>query len=119
MENLAPDRPCTSSAAHLLIHASAAPQADGWRIDSILQRLRAHYREGALDERESLNLQIHDLQGNRLLTLEDAGPLVDMALPPATYQITTQIGRTRRDYTVALEPGASVDLYLRLPPDWR
>jgi hypothetical protein len=49
-----------------------------------------------------------------VLALDDAGPLVEVALCPGTYHVSAQRGRLRRGYTVTLQQGASFDLYLRL-----
>jgi len=101
------------AAARLLIHAEGDDGHDGWSVDALIQRMRARVLDGPRGEQPLLALQIHDLQGHRVLALDDACPLVDVALPPGTYHVTTDLAGTRRRYTVALEPGASVDLYLR------
>ena len=100
------------AAAHLLIHAACDDGRDGWRVDSLVQRMRARVLDGRSDP-PMLALQIHDLQGRRVLALDDACPLMDVTLSPGTYHVTTDLAGTRRRYTVALEAGASVDLYLR------
>lgn len=102
------------AASRLLIHAAGDDGSDGWSIDSIIQRMRAHVLGGPRSKRALQALEIQDLQGHRVLALDDAGALLDVALPPGTYHVTTDLAGTRRRYTVALEQGASVDLYLRL-----
>jgi hypothetical protein len=83
-----------------------------------MQRLRALYAEGPWhDERAPLGLHIEDLQGHRVLTLDDAGPLIEVPLPAGTYHVSVCLGKVRRRYTLRLEHGASFDLYLRLAPD--
>lgn len=100
-------------ASHLLIHAAGDDGSDGWSVESIVQRMRAHVMDGPRSERAPLSLEIQDLQGNRLLALDNAGALIDVALAPGTYHVTTELAGTRRRYTIALERGASFDLHLR------
>jgi hypothetical protein len=105
-----------ADASRLLIHAAGddvGDGGDGWSVESIVKRMRAHVLDGSRGDRAPLALEIHDLQGHRMLALGDAGALVDVVLPPGTYHVSTQIGSTRRRYTVSLEPGASYDLYVR------
>jgi hypothetical protein len=110
---------CTDapSVARLLIHAGEAAGGTGWSVESLIRRVRARCLDETRNEQAPLGLEIHDLQGNRVLTLDTAGPLVDVALPPGTYHVTTQLGDVRRKYTVALEQGASFDLHLRRSRD--
>ena len=106
--------------ARLLIHAGGSDLDPRTRIgDSPLRRLRALYSAGPQhDERATLRLQIDDLHGRRLLSLEDAGPLVDIELPPGTYHVTAQLGEVRRGYTMTLGEGQPFDLYLRFGGRW-
>ena len=118
MDTNAPARAATLAAARLLIHADDDARDRGKPTESTLQRLRALYAEGPWhDEQAPLNLQIDDLQGRRVLCVEDAGPLVDVPLPAGTYHVNVCLGKVRRCYTMKLEPGTSFDLHLRLAPD--
>jgi hypothetical protein len=101
--------------ARLLIHAGGAdPGPRTHETESPLRRLRALYSAGPQhDTRATLRLQIDDLQGRRMLSLEDADPLVDIELPPGTYHVSAQLGDLRRGYTMTLGHGAPFDLYLR------
>jgi hypothetical protein len=114
-------RSATLSAARLLIHADEHVGAGRrHRHESRLHRLLAFPGDGlAHHERLPLNLRIDDLQGHRLHTVDDAGPLVELPLPAGTYQVSVHLGPVRRSYTMTLEPGTSFDLYLRLAPDRR
>jgi len=105
-----------SATARLLIHAAGDVRAEQRTFDSLMQRLRLRDTGGPRSGRLPLGLKIHDLHGLRVLALDDAGPLVDVALPPGTYHVTAQQGAVRRAYTITLEQGASFDLYLRLAP---
>jgi hypothetical protein len=112
-------RAATLSDARLLIHADdhvGAGRHDASRLQRLLA-LRAHGQRP--HDRPPLNLRIDDLQGRRLHTVEDAGPLVDVPLPAGTYQVSVHLGHVRRSYTMTLEPGTSFDLYLRLAPGQR
>ena len=109
-------RAATPSAARLLIHADDHV-GTGRHDESRLQRLLALHAHGPRPHgRPPLNLRIDDLQGHRLHTVDDAGPLVDVPLPAGTYQVSVHLGQVRRCYTMTLEPGASFDLFLRLAP---
>ena len=102
----------------MLIHAEDPVGLLGARFESALHRLRARYASGRLRGiPPALRLQVDDLQGQRLHAIDDAGPLTDVPLPAGTYHITAVRGALRRSYTLTLEPGASVDLYLRLASD--
>jgi len=102
-------------AARLVIHAEGKSTAGGRRLAILMRRLRALCSIGLRETREPLRLDIDDLQGCRLLALEEAGPRVEVALPAGTYRIFAQRGDVRRSYTMTLAQGASSDLYLRFP----
>jgi hypothetical protein len=112
----------TPPSAHLLIHAEYdAGEDEGYdrRHETRLQRLRAiHARGPRKGTQAPLSLQIDDLQGHRLHSLDDAGPVVEVRLPAGTYQVTVSLGKMRLKYTLTLLPGMSFDLYPRLAPDW-
>ena len=106
------------SAAHLLIHAETDVGERDRHFESPMRRLRALYADGPWhDERAPLGLQVDDLQGHRVLDIDDAGPLTDIPLPAGTYHVNVHLGKVRRSYTMTLEQGASFDLHLRLTPD--
>jgi hypothetical protein len=111
----------TPSAARLLIHAvDHAGAGAGHHHESRLHRLLALHANGQVPpDGPPLNLRIDDLQGRRLYTVDDAGPLVDVPLPAGTYQVSVDLGQVRRSYTMTLEPGTSFDLYLRFASDRR
>ena len=100
--------------AHLLIHADSPTDRRRRSAESPLQRLLALYSEGAEHERAALRIEIHDLQGHRILTVDDASPLLDVALPAGTYHVSTRLGQVKRGYTMSLQAGGAFDLYLRL-----
>jgi len=95
-----------AAVSRLRIHAAAG---DGWSVEALLQRLRGRMH----DRRAVLALEIDELHGHRVLALDDAGPLVDVALAPGTYHVNTAFAGRRRRYTVTLAPGAAFDLHLR------
>jgi hypothetical protein len=118
LDRHAPLRAAAVSAARLVVHAEDEGRAQGKRFELPLRRLRALYADGPWhDEQAPLCLQIDDLQGRRVLAIDDAGPLSDVPLPAGTYQVTVSLGKVRRSYTMVLEQGASFDLYLRLAPE--
>ncbi|MFC5499423.1 hypothetical protein ACFPOE_17895 [Caenimonas terrae] len=97
--------------ARLFIHSHAATRSSRSRLAFSLRQMR---RRDAAAPREPLCLSIEDRQGRTVLVVDDAGPLVDVPLPPGTYQVTARKGRLRRGYTLTLERGSSVDLHLSL-----
>ncbi|MET0349035.1 MAG: hypothetical protein ABW067_04535 [Rhizobacter sp.] len=100
--------------ARLLIHAHD-DHPPGRHADSPLQRLLALYPSSARSaHREPLRLLIDTLEGETVLAVDDAGPLVDVSLPPGTYHVTAHLGDSHRGYTMRLDQGASFDLHLRL-----
>ncbi len=102
--------------ARLLIHAEdyAGPSA---HPETRWQWLRALF--SSKDDGTQLRLSIVDPQGNVMLASDNAGALLDVVLPPGTYQVIAQFGKVRRGYTLNLAQGTSFDLYLRLAPDHR
>ena len=114
----APVAPAEPAAARLLIHTEgpvAAAAKEPWSpLQWLLAWAPTNLRQ---DPHAPLRLQIDDLQNHPFLTLDDAGPLVDVVLPAGTYHVAVQRGDVRRGYTMTLAQGASVELYLRLAPD--
>jgi hypothetical protein len=102
--------------AHLLIHTDSEIDRRGRRSDSPLQRLLELYSDGPEHQRARLHVEIHDLQGQQMLAVEDASPLLDVTLPAGTYHVSTRLGSMQRSYTMSLKPGGAFDLYLRLSP---
>jgi predicted RNA polymerase sigma factor len=98
--------------SHLLIHTADDGGSDGRRLNALIRRLRARLPAGRHSEGSALALEIHDLQGRRLLVIHDARPVVDVALPPGTYRVCTAIVGNRRSYTLVLPQGATVELHL-------
>ena len=70
-------------------------------VESIIQRVRAHRLGGARGERAAIGLEVRGLEGHRLLVLDAAGPLVEVALAPGTYHVSTELAGVRRSYTVS------------------
>jgi hypothetical protein len=101
-----------------LIHAADPVSTDRRQFESPLRRLFALHSDGPWHHfRVPLKLQIDDLEGRRVHTVDDAGPLVDIPLPAGTYKVSVHLGKLRRSYTMVLLPGASFDLHLRLTSD--
>ena len=106
-----------TSAARLMIHADADPGAANRQSMFRLGRLRPPRADGtAHSPRAPLHLHVDDLQGLRLFAIEDAGPLTALDLPAGTYKVTANRCQMTRGYTMTLQQGDSLDLYLRLPP---
>ncbi len=61
-----------------------------------------------------MHVQVANLQGGELRCLDTSEALIELPLPPGTYDVTVTLGNIRRRYTVPLAPGASCDLHLRL-----
>lgn len=103
-DTLAPGRETRS---RLRIHAGGGGAR--WSLPGLWRRMLAHW-QGSPDSLSTL--EIHDLPGRRLLTLSEAGALVDIVLPTGTYHVTAQAGANRRRYTVVLEQDATTELHL-------
>lgn len=104
------------SSSRLLIHASRNDPHQGWRAGTVLQRIRALVRDRSRPSPTAASLEIHDVQGHRLLWLTHTGALVDVVLPAGTYHVTLQVGNSSHRYTVALEQAAATHLYPHLGP---
>ena len=98
------------ASARLLIHTGNA-------VGTIRSKLASAFRAMGLKHspwrgREPIQVFVEDMGGNRVLSLDDATPLIDLPLPPGTYQVTARHGNVRRGYTLTLERNTSFDLYL-------
>jgi hypothetical protein len=102
------------ASARLLIHAPDDDIGPGWSMDALIQRLRVLRRLRTHAQSLPISLAIRDLEGHRVLSLDEAGTLVDVALSPGIYHVSAEQGVARLSYTVALAPGTTFDLYLRL-----
>jgi hypothetical protein len=98
------------ASAHLLIHTGNAVGTIRSRLALALRTLGLKY--SLWKERDPIQVLVEDMGGNRVLSLDDATPLIDLPLPPGTYQVTARHGNLRRGYTLTLERNTSVDLYL-------
>jgi len=114
----APRSGANPAQAHLLIHAGDAGHGGSSRLEAHWQRLIAFcvQKPPSEHERDRLLVEIHDMHGNEVAAFDDAGALLDIALPEGTYRVTTRRGLVRRAYTMTLKAGGVFDLYLRLPP---
>lgn len=95
--------------SRLRIHAPAGDT--GWSLPCLWRRVLARAR-GAPHTDSLPTVEIHDLPGRRLLTLSNAGALVDIVLPTGTYHVSALSSNGRRSYTVVLEQNATTDLHL-------
>ena len=104
--------------ASLVIHAAADPAARGTLFTAPLEWmywLRSLYAPAAASKTKPdgpLRLHIDNLQGQRVFTADDAGTLVELALPVGTYNITAVLGSLCRGYTLTLVEGVPSQLYL-------
>ena len=108
----------TDAPAHLLIHAGLL--AGGSKLEAHWQRLLAFCAQKPLGGHGSgrLLVRIHDMKGHEVATFDNAGALLDVALPEGTYRVTIERGSVRRGYTMTLSAGGVFDLYLPLPRCW-
>lgn len=101
--------------ARLVIHAAADPAARGTLFTAPLvwlYWLRGLYASAPTKPDGPLRLHIDNLQGQRVFTADDASPLVELALPVGTYNVTAVLGNLCRGYTLTLVEGVPSDLYL-------
>jgi hypothetical protein len=105
--------PSTSlQGAHILIHSDTVPITCKTRFQATLRKLRLLADRST--DASPIHVQIHDLRGHCVFGIESAEPLLDVVLPAGTYHVNAQLGTVRRSYTMAIEPGTSFNLYLRL-----
>ena len=103
-------RAAAMASARLLIHTGYAMGASKVMLAPALRRMRLSY--SLPKNSEPIQVIVEDLAGNRVLLLDDAAPLIDLPLPPGTYQVTASHGNVRRGYTLTLGRDTSFDLYL-------
>jgi hypothetical protein len=96
--------------ARLFIHSHDSADVARSRLTSWLGKM--HVRHSPSAPPEPLCLCVEDSRGRTVFAIGDAGPLVELPLPPGTYQVTAHRGRSRRGYTLTLESGTSFDLHL-------
>ena len=106
------------STARLLIHVAFDAGARRGRFKSAVRRLRALFSDRPRHAGQPpLRIHIDDLHGTRVFAIDDAGPLIRVALPAGTYQVTAHLGNVRRSYTMTLLQGQAFDLHVRLTPE--
>jgi hypothetical protein len=96
--------------AQLIVCTAAATAGYG-----ALQRLRNWCRlprSAQPQSKPTLRLQVDDLHGQRVATVDDAGPQLVLDLPAGTYQVTAIMGEICRGYTLTLQPGDAFNLQL-------
>ena len=101
--------------ASLVIHAAADPAVRGTLLTAPLEWLdwlRSLYAPQPTPPDAPLRLHIDNLQGQRVFTADDAGPLVELALPVGTYNVTAVLGTLCRGYALTLVEGVPNHLYL-------
>jgi hypothetical protein len=96
--------------AHLLIHTGNAVGTIRSLLDLVFRALGL--KHSPWQDREPIQVDVEDLGGNKMLSLDEAAPLIDLPLPPGTYQVTARHGKVRRGYTLTLARNTSFDLYL-------
>jgi hypothetical protein len=98
-----------------LVQINSGPVANQFRYQAARRILRA---VSAVDPNKtnvgSNGFQITGFCGQLFFGKESAEPLLDIALTAGTYQVMTQLGKIGRSYTMAIEPGTSFELFLRL-----
>ena len=94
--------------ARLRIVAPASRPGGG--LQGTVERLRSLCL--SVHRAAPLRLRVDDLQGRRVLELDDVGPLVELPLPAGTYHVRSQRGTRQRAYTMVLEPGRPFTLVL-------
>lgn len=99
-------------AARLLIHTGLEREVSQPCLAALMGRLRAFGRLRPGHESQVPGLEIHDLQGQRILAVRQPSPLVEVFLPPGTYHISSRVEGVCRRYTITLEAGSSVHLRL-------
>jgi hypothetical protein len=104
--------------ARLVIHAANRPELCARRWT--LQRL-AGWLIGRRRDREGLPLKltVQDLQGRHVSTVEPAGSLTQLRVPPGTYVVKASTGSEQRTYTLTLAAGTSFELYVEPLQPWR
>jgi len=108
----------TPSPARLLIHVALNTGAHQGHFKSAVRRLRALYSDRPRRAGQPpLRIHIDDLHGTRVFAIDDAGPLIPVALPSGTYEVTAHLGNVRRSYTMTLLQGQAFDLHVCLTPD--
>jgi hypothetical protein len=104
--------------ARLRVHAHGDTRVRGGALGWVLQWIPALVSGPAGPHRRPITrVEIDDLQGRQFFAAKDPRALIDVPLPAGTYQVTARLGPVHRCYTVRLEQGARVDLYLRLASD--
>lgn len=102
--------------AQLLIHAAGDTPARDGVLERLLMLLRGLMSDGRQRQAPpGTSLRIADLQGRPCFAADNTLTLVAVHLPAGTYHVSARLGAVERRYTLTLERGATVDLYLRLP----
>lgn len=106
------DRTVAIASARLLIHTGNRRGAIQLALALALHAIRLSHSPWKDDT--PVQIDVEHIGGRRVLSLDAAAPLIDLDLPPGTYQVTARHGNIRRGYTLTLERDTSFDLYLSL-----
>ena len=92
--------------------------ARSMRLHEQPYNLRMSFSEGRHNAYiTGLRLAITDTAGRQVFTLDNAGPLTDVALPAGRYHVKADFGDVRRSGTVTVKDGKPVNLDLHWPKD--
>ena len=99
--------------ARLLIHAPHGAAPGGGHFVALLRAWRALVAS-LLGQAPCAHADVHvdDLRGQQFYAAEDAQSVLEVPLPAGTYHVNVRLGDAKRRYTVTLEHGATVNLYL-------
>lgn len=101
-----------TASAWLHIHAGAMASAAPSRMRAWWQQVCRLASSGGRPGAGQLDIEIHDLCGRRVLAIVDASRTIALTLPPGTYHVGALQCGQRRQYTVALQAGSTVELRL-------
>ena len=96
-----------------MVHSDVDGPGQNSGFRAALRSLLGLPRE-APQRQSRMHVHVFDLQGHDVRCVDTLDRLVELPLPPATYDVIVRLGTVRRCYTMTLASGATCDLHLRL-----
>ena len=103
----------SESPSKLLIHCVPEPDESSKRGLASLVIRAIRWEQGIGRSNANRSVEIRNLEGQSLLEVHGVGQSICISLPAGTFHVSSSIESRCQTYTVTLEAGGSLNLYLK------